>query len=365
MLLQQILKSTEIDLFQNELRKLPYPVRMINEPEDVIINPSQKDMLSPVNNVNNESGYLYAVLKKDDIIPNDSSDEVAVSIPDTVKSDQSQKTPFHKSETFILMMAILAGLIPFAMIKATPKLSTNISFWAAMNPWKTRFMIAVTQIALGTMGFLLGEKLADNGVHFSDLSKDLLVGAFLTSSLLYPVKHTSIKLLKHSYLKQKAFDMALVMSGFMLMVNAGNNPELRASFTSMVNFKGHEQQNVNILNDHSQTSTRLLYFHNDNQSQDEQTAPQKKEPSRGLKILYTVLAVLAALVLGCFVAAAVCGLWCNELYLLSVLAGVGGGGLIIWIAISAIKSIWHPKAKKRKKPSEGTNFIPQESTLQT
>ncbi len=55
------------------------------------------------------------------------------------------------------MMAILAGLIPLATIKASPKLASDISFWAAMNPWKTRFMFAGTQIAMGTAGFMLGE----------------------------------------------------------------------------------------------------------------------------------------------------------------------------------------------------------------
>ena len=367
MFLQQILKTSEINLYHYELRKLPDPIRIINEPKDIIISPSQEDILFPKNKVNNESGYSYVVLKQEDvdgIIPNESSDEARVSVMNTVKSDQSQKTPFHKSETFILMMAVLAGLIPLAAIKGSPKLSANISFWAAMNPWKTRFMFAGIQIALGTAGVLLGEKLADNGILFSDLSRDLLLGTFLTSVMLYPVKHTSIKLFEHSYLRQKTFDLALAISGFMLMVNAGNDPGMRASFTNMVNFKGHEQQNVNMLNYNSQTPKQLLYYPNDKQLQDEQTAPQIKETSRGLKILYTVLAVLAALVLGCLLAAAACGLSCNGMVGLAYLVGIGGGILLIGLAIGVIKSIWHPKHKKRIKPSEGTDSIPQEGTLQ-
>ena len=367
MFLQQILKTSEINLYHYELRKLPDPIRIINEPKDIIISPSQEDILFPKNKVNNESGYSYVVLKQEDvdgIIPNESSDEARVSVMNTVKSDQSQKTPFHKSEIFILMMAILGGLIPLAAIKASPKLASNISFWAAMNPWKTRFMFAGIQIALGTAGVMLGERLADNGIHFSDLSRDILVGAFLTSSLLYPVKYSSINFFKHSYLRQKAFDLALALSGFMLMVNAGNDPGMRASFTNMVNFKGHEQQNVNMLNYNSQKPKQLLYYPNDKQLQDEQTAPQKKETSRGLKILYTVLAVLAALVLGCLLAAAACGLSCNGMVGLAYLVGIGGGILLIGLAIGVIKSIWHPKYKKRIKPSEGTDSIPQEGTLQ-
>lgn len=367
MFIQPILKSSEINLYHYELKILLAPVRTINEPKDIIISSSQEDILFPTNKVNNESGGSYVVLKQediDDIMPNEYSDEAGVSIPNTVKSDQSQKLPFHRSETFILMMAILAGLISLATIKVTPKLSADISFWAAMNPWKTRFMFAGTQIALVTAGILLGERLANNGIHFSDLSRDLLLGAFLTSSFLYPVKRTSIKFFKHSYLKQKAFDLALAISGFMLMVNAGADPGMRASLTNMVNFKGYEQQNVNILHDQSQAPKQLLYYQNDKQLKDEQTAPQNKETSRGLKILYTVLTALGILVLGFFVAAAACGLSCNGMVGLAFLTGIGGAGLLVGLAIWAIKSIWHQNNKKRIKPSEGTYSKPQESTLQ-
>jgi hypothetical protein len=255
-------------------------------------------------------------------------------------------------------------LIPLATIKATPKLTANISFWAAMNPWKTRFMFAGAQIAMGTAGVLLGERLADNGIHFSDLSRDLLLGAFLTSSMLYPVKNTSIKFFKHTYLRQKAFDLALAISGIMLMVNAGNDPGMRASLTSMVSIKGHEHQNVDILNDHSQAPKQLLYYQNDKQLQDEQTAPQNKETSRGLKNLYTVLAVLATVVLGCLLAAAACGIYCNGMVGLAFLVGIGGGSLLIGLAIWVIKSIWHPKHKQRIKPSTGSESIPQKGSLQ-
>jgi sterol desaturase/sphingolipid hydroxylase (fatty acid hydroxylase superfamily) len=149
------------------------------------------------------------------------------------------------------------------------------------------------------------------------------------------------------------------------MVNAGNDPGMRASLTNMVSFKGHQQQNVNILNYNSQKPKQLLYYPNDNQLQDEQTAPQKKETSRGLKSFYTVLAVLAALALGFLVAAAACGLSCNGMVGLAFLVGIGGGGLVIAFAVWLIKSIWHPKHKKRIKPSEGTDSIPQEGALQT
>jgi len=180
--------------------------------------------------------------------------------------------------------------------------------------------------------------------------------------VLYPVKNTSIKLFKHSYLRQKAFDLALAISGFMLMVNAGNDPGMRASLTSMVSFNSHEQQNMNMVNAHKQAPGQLLYYQNEKQVQDEQTAAQKKEKTR--KISLTILAVLGAVVLGFLLAAAACGLACNGMEALAYVVGIGGGILLITLAFLAIKSIWHPKNKKRIKPSEGNYPTPQEGTLQ-
>ena len=368
MFIQPIPKSSEINLYNYELKILPDLARTIDEPEDIIISPPQEDILIRTNIANDEFSYSKIVSKQenlDDIMPNESSDEAGVTMLNAVKSDQSQKMPFQKSETFILMMAVLAGLIPLAMIKATPGLAANISFWAAMNPWKTRVMFAGIQIGLGTAGVLLGESLADNGIHFSVLSRDLLLGTFLTSSMFYPVNGTSIKFFKQSYLKQKAFNLALAISGFMLMVNAGNDPGMRASLTSMVNIKGYEQQNVKTLNDPGLAPRQLVYYQNDRQVQNEQTTPPKKEASRGLKSLYTGLAVLATLVLGCLVAVAACGIYCNGMVGLAFLVGIGGGGLLIGLAIWVIKGIWHPRPKKRIKTSIGADSIPQKGTLQT
>jgi hypothetical protein len=362
---EQLLTGSENKLNYNELRKLSDEVGTINGSKDIIVSPSQDDLQFRIYK-DNESGNTYVVSQKEyisDVLPNDSPDAAGVSIMNKVKSEQSRQTPSRKNEVFILMMAILAGLIPFGAIKATPKLAANISFWAAMNPWTTRFLFAGVQIALATAGVMLGERLAENSIYFSDLSRDVLLGTFLTSSIFYPVKHTSIKFFKHSYLKQKGFDLALAISGFMLMVNAGNDPGMRASFTNLVSFKGHEQQTVNMLNDHSQASKQLVYCQSNKQVQDEQTVPQHKATSKGTKIIYTILVVLAALVLGMLLAAAACELSCNGLTGLAVLVGIGGVALVLGLTVWAIKSIWHPKQKKIKKPSQADS-TPKESTIQ-
>jgi hypothetical protein len=367
MILQEILKSSEINLNNYELKKLPDPANVLNEPGDVFIGSSQEAIPIPGVRLNGKSGNSHVVIKQSDIDGIKTGESVVKageSIQISVNSDKPKVTPSQKSGTFVFVLAVLAGLIPLAALKTKPGIAANISFWAAMNPWKTRLMFAAAQIGLGTAAFFLGEKLAYNGIHFSDLSRDLLIGTFLTSSVLYPVKNAPVSFLKHSYLRQKAFDLALAVSGFMLIANAGNDPGMRASFTSMAGPKGHEQQQVNMLNDNSQVPKQLLYYQNGQQLQDEQTVSPGKKPGEGLKILYSILVFIAALVLGVLLAAAACGLSCNGMEGLAYLVGIGGGVLLIGLTIWVIKSIWHPRRVKPIKPPEDTDPIPQGGAVQ-
>jgi hypothetical protein len=103
MFIQQILKSSENNLLHYGLRELPDPLRLTNEPKD-IVSFSRDEIPFPINKVNNESVYPYSVLRQediDDIMPDESVDETGVSIKNAIKSEKSQKTPFRKSETFI------------------------------------------------------------------------------------------------------------------------------------------------------------------------------------------------------------------------------------------------------------------------
>jgi hypothetical protein len=266
----------------------------------------------------------------------------------------------------VILLITLTGLAALGLLKVRPGMAANISFWAAMNPWKTRLMFAIIHVGLGTAGILLGKKLADNGIRYSDLWGNLFLTGFLASSLLYPVRYSPVRILKHSYLRQKGFDIALLVSGFMLMVSTGNsNPEITASFTRMVKIHDNEKQNVNSFNNHSRNQKQLLYYQDEIQENEEKSGLQKKDEKQGTKIFYTVLAVLVGLVLACLLAAAACGLSCNGMEGLAFLVAVGGGTLLIWLSVLLIKRIWHPRPGKRIKPSEASDRIPVKGILQT
>ena len=286
-----------------------------------------------------------------------------VSVHATESPEQSQNKPFGNSEAFVFMMALMAGLIPFGLIKTYPNLAANVSFWAAMNPWKTRLMFAGTNTAMIAGGLMLGEQLADSGIYFSGLSRYLLMGTFFASSLLYPVRKASSRILKHSYSKQKAFDLAVAISGFMLMVNVGNDPEIRTTMTNFTGLENHGYQNENTLKGYGQERQNLLYYETVEQVQDEQKTAEEEKLIRNKKIGSTAAVSFLALLAAFVVAVGACGLSCNGMAGLAALTGIGGGGLVIGLTIWAIRRIWHPRVVKEIKPKEDTAPVMAKGTF--
>jgi hypothetical protein len=288
---------------------------------------------------------------------NESGEKIQIPSGNADKQRQAQKLPFTGGETFFLLMALMAGLVSLAILKANPKTATNISFRASMNPWKTRFLFAAAATGLAVSGFMLGGKLAGEGIHFSTLSRDILLGTFLASSALYPVRHTSVKVLKHSYLRQKTFDLVLTVSGFMLMLNAGNDQVMRTSFSNLTDLKGRVQNTIQI-NNSLPASHLLIYQGNDKQQQqDPQMTDQQEKKLRTKRIIFTVLVALGFIVLAFALAVAACGLACNGLTGLAYLVGIGGGLLAVGLAVWLIKAIWHPKPSKRRQTLGETKTV--------
>jgi hypothetical protein len=265
------------------------------------------------------------------------------SVQQSGKQIHQGKIPFHKRESSILLMALLAGVIPFVVLKSNPKLAAEISFLAAMNPWKTRLIFAGLDTGLMVSGLLLGAKMADSGIHFSHISRYLLMGVFLTSTLLYPVRSASSKLLRRTYMKQKSFDLALAVSGFMLMVNAGNDPSVRSDIQRLAGFRDNELQYG--VNAQTEGQKHFLLFQTDKQQQNDQTASDQDKSEHTRKVIGTILISLLAVVLTFLLAAGACGLACNDMTGLAYLVGIGGGGLLIWLTILAIRRLWRPNPR--------------------
>jgi hypothetical protein len=267
------------------------------------------------------------------------------------KPNQSQRQNLPRNEIAVYLMILLAGLFSVIGLKRAPYFTRNMSLWATMNPWKTKFIFTGIHIVTGIAGIILGAKLADQGTHFSDLSGYFLPATFLTSALFYPVRNSSIKLFEHSYLRQKMHDLVLVLSGFALMVNLGNNYSSKLSSRTNIDTSDNNKQlkEYVLLNNHQVPGQRLLYEDN-KQAQDQTVAPQKRGLSLGMRILLTVLSILVFAFLALVLFALSCSIACSGSEGLAWVVGIGGFALLCALLIWTLRSINIPKYKRVSKP---------------
>lgn len=337
--LQQVPPGDAIIRDLYDLFYLGDSLQLINGRENSSVINRSSGIILPLKQTDNLNTYLSAVFKNDDL--------QKMAGNNSVKPLQSQKRPFRKSESLVYLMALLAGFFALAGLKSTPEFSRKISQWATMNPWKTRSIITGIQLVMATGGILLGERLDDRGTHFSDLSNNLLVGAFLTSALLYPVRKSSIKFFRHTLLRQKTYDLALFLSGFMLMVNVGNqysNPT--TYFANLIDNRNLNSQHESVSNNNIQAPAHLVLYQNEKQLQDKPAAPQKNGWRTFGKILLTLLAAAAGCGLGYLLLLLSCNIACSGMEGLAYVVLIGGGILIIGSLIWVIKKIFTSKKRK-------------------
>jgi hypothetical protein len=310
-----------------DLPELLFPIKnTINGPHCSIVSLNQKDK-------ENSISEKYPV-------------KYRIQIPTQINPNQPKLQTYHKREGLVYLTVLLVGLLSLAGLKITPDLAGNISYWAALNPRKSRFIISVIQIMTGMAGLILGTKLANMGTHFSDLSKSIVAATFFTSVLLYPVRKSRIRLIKRTYFRQKTHDLVLFLSGLMLMVFAGNYYSLQIN--SLANLAGKQdyievQEYVPLEKD--QPHDPMVILQQANQVQDKPATPPKDGWIVGLKVFFTIVASVA---IGFGVAALSCELSCSGLNGLAVIVAILGAAGIAFLLYFSMKAIFNPKHKRTK-----------------
>jgi hypothetical protein len=354
MSLQNVHGSGYIKIDHSEPYYLHGSFQLINEREDFsnINRFLSDDKLHTVKQTYDTNFFTLTSLKQEE---QENITDKKISIksgePDykPVKNEHSRKQPFHRNENTVFLMTLLAGCLSLIGLKSAPDFSRNISHWATINPWKTRFLITGIHVLTGTAGIILGKKLADSGTHFTELSKNLSIAIFLTSALLYPVRKSPTELFKHTYLRQKTHDLALFLSGFMLIVNVGNHySELNPSFASLLGTRNFKQQQEHVSSNNIQVPNQLVFYKSENQSQDGSSVVQKKELGDWAKFFLTILAIAVACGLGYGLAVLSCSIACSGSQGLAALVGIGGLIGIIALLFWALRSIFSSKHKETK-----------------
>jgi hypothetical protein len=137
------------------------------------------------------------------------------------------------------LYAGLTGLFTAGLFLSNRKRAKRISEWAKENKWKARAAIAAAQVAMAAMAVTAGMLLYDHGVIVSAQSQAIFTTLFLASVLFYPVKNSAYKTVKSSYTKHKMLDLALVLSGFMMLTAYANQESVEKNTIAKTGLRSH------------------------------------------------------------------------------------------------------------------------------
>lgn len=240
------------------------------------------------------------------------------SISKKTASLDADKASGHNWLAGLLGLSGLAGI--FTLLFA-PARFRAISTWASENSWKARTLIMGSHTATFFGSLALGNYLSDQGIYFSEVTRNTSLAIFTTTAFLYPVQRT-FKFLKNTYLFQKIKDIIVFVSGAVLLLHFTNNhailrqpgpPATQAVFS----FKS-------VL---SPGKTVSILKKNPSQVQINDQVPPKKEA-----LIITILKIAAIIVVVSFLALALAALACN-------LACSGMEGLATAIMIAGVPGI--------------------------
>lgn len=229
------------------------------------------------------------------------------------------------------------------------------SFWAKTHPTQARWAITGAHFLLFLLAFILAFQLWTLDFPWSPLMHDIFTTLFLLALIGYPIKGLTNPLWQQSYKRQKAFDFALVFTGFLaLSALVDMNLEWASSTIS----EGYAVQTSTKTPEKVKSTLAMLKenmsWHalkkNARMLKKELRAARKMAPDNGkdtaLRILGTFLVLLVALGLAYLIAAWSCNLACSGQEGASNVVLIGGGALLILLTVLAIRAIW----RKRTKP---------------
>ncbi len=230
----------------------------------------------------------------------------------------------------------------------------RLSFWAKNHRSAAIVSIVAAKITIGGLGLLLGTWAAVEGLLLPLQVKWLLAAIAATSILAYPTKSMKKRLGQAAfYRRQKATDGVLVGLGFIILFFVGN---LAPAWVAVSNTAAHLSANVPI-------ALSCL---------EKPTVETRKEIVRGgklprwiaakvkakagriltklervasgsdttLKVLLTILLVIATVVLLRLVAGLACNLSCSGQESAALLVVIFGTSAVIAGAIFAIRAVW-------------------------
>lgn len=242
----------------------------------------------------------------------------------------------------------------------------EISYWAKSHRQEARITIVICYIILNILAIISGYFLQQMGLLLLPVFLFCCFTVFIIAVIAYPSKYRKGINLSSSvfYNLQKTCDFIIVSCTFCMIFYLSNRPENL--------FRFYPQVNASIINHTPKDKVGKPYksisdFYASLKDKEgntlkwkerkkllkEQVRSIKKDNdlSKGAKIIFIILSVIAAAGLLYLVAGLTCNLSCDGSGAAAAIVGVGGTALIIFLLILAIRGITGKK-RKRKIASE-------------
>jgi hypothetical protein len=237
----------------------------------------------------------------------------------------------------------------------------NLSFWAKTHPLKARWLIALAHCALFPLAGLLGFLLFLDDFGHSPLTLDVCLTLFLLGVVFYPLKGAKHLLWRHSYRRQKAFDFAVLLSGFLALASfvglklaqpIAYQSAGRATHTATLVAGSAKEKAAHWA---KKTNWRALRKHAHALKSELRAAEKfgKADGQKALKVVGTIFVLLFAIALMAGVSVLACELSCSGQEGAALLVAVGGFALIVFLAVWAIRGIWKRGKKSSATPATG------------
>jgi hypothetical protein len=248
----------------------------------------------------------------------------------------------------------------------------KLSYWAKMNPWKSRIIIILSHILLIFLGWYTGKGLVNLGVLMPAYWLYIFLLIFLIAAITYPSKKNKVFINKMKFYRQcKTRDFLLGATTFCMIVSLTNEKE-NTFYVSQPAFaipaasaliKKEKPTATEILaslkyrdkSTLSHTEKRILKQEFKKQLKNYVVAKIKGNKKEGDQSGLIILAIIGAIGLLSLVAAISCNLSCNGSEGAALALGILGTAGIIWGLLAVIKAI--KRGRREKKESDKVTFL--------
>jgi hypothetical protein len=250
----------------------------------------------------------------------------------------------------------------------------KLSYWAKINPWKSRVLIILSHILLIFLGWYTGEGLAGLGIQMPAYWLYLFLVIFIIAAITYPLKKNKVFTGRRLfYLQQKTRDFLLAAATFCMIVSLTNEKEntfyvsqpafaIPAASALVIKEKPTATEILASLKYRDKSTLtrmekRVLKQEFKKQLKNYVVAKIKGNKKESGNAGLIILAIIGAIGLLSLVAALSCNLSCNGSDGAALAVLILGTAGIIWGLLAVIKAVKRGSGEKKKEGKREGNKV--------